>query len=171
MRGDTGVPEQQRGDACSLFVVVDTRKQSHRLAAREQLSYHPADAPSPYLPKRSPRSRRTRRRTLQERLALGPDYASNDLVFRCEDGRLVHPSTLSCRFGTLVRQAKLPHIRLHDLRHTWASLGLQANVPVKVVSEVLGHASVTITYDTYSPVIPGMVEDATQPYRRLVFPR
>ena len=106
---------------------------------------------------------------LQERLALGPEYANTDLVFRCEDGSWVHPSTLSRRFGTLVRQSELPHIRHHDLRHTWASLALQASIPVKVVSEILGHASVTITYDTYSHVVPGMAEDATSKVAALVF--
>ncbi len=68
----------------------------------------------------------------------------------------MHPSTLFRRFGTLVRQTSLPEIRLHDLRHTFATLALQASVPVKAVSEILGHVSVTITYDTYSHVIPDM---------------
>lgn len=82
----------------------------------------------------------------------------------------MHPSSLSRRFGTLVLQTQLPQIRLHDLRHTWASLALQAGVGVKVVSEMLGHASVTITYDTYSHVIPGMAEDATSRVAALLFP-
>jgi integrase len=51
----------------------------------------------------------------------------------------VHPSALCRRFGTLVRKTSLPEIRLHDLRHTFATLALQAGVPVKVVSEMLGH--------------------------------
>lgn len=109
---------------------------------------------------------------LQERFALGADYDnSRDLVFRREDGTWVHPASLSRRFETLVRQTSLPEIRLHDLRHTFATLALQANVPVKVVSEILGHASVTITYDTYSHVIRGMAEDATRKVAALVFGR
>jgi integrase len=68
-----------------------------------------------------------------------------------------------------VRQTSLPEIRLHDLRHTFATLALQAGVPGKVVSEMLGHASVTITYDTYSHVIPGMAEDATSRVATLLF--
>jgi integrase len=109
----------------------------------------------------------------QERLALGTDYASDDLsadlVFRRIDGARVHPAWLSRRFETLVRQTSLPEIRLHDLRHTFATLALQANIPVKVISEMLGHASVTITYDTYSHIIPGMAEDATTKVAALVF--
>jgi integrase len=107
----------------------------------------------------------------QERLALGADYdSSRDLVFRRVDGTWVHPSSLTRRFEALVRQTGLPQIRLHDLRHTFATLALQASVPVKVVSEMLGHASVTITYDTYSHVIPGMMEDATSVVSALIFP-
>lgn len=68
-----------------------------------------------------------------------------------------------------MRQTSLPEIRLHDLRHTFATLALQAGVPGKVVSEMLGHASVTITYDTYSHVIPGMAEDATSRVATLLF--
>ena len=82
-----------------------------------------------------------RKRQLAEKMSLGPDYAESDLVFRREDGTLVHPSTLSRRFGKLVRQTDLPEIRLHDLRHTFATAMLQAGVNVKVVSEMLGHAS------------------------------
>ncbi|MCA1701816.1 MAG: site-specific integrase [Actinobacteria bacterium] len=109
---------------------------------------------------------------LQERLALGPDYdSSRDLVFRREDATWVHPTALSRRFEALVRQTSLPEIRLHDLRHTFATLALQEGIAVKVVSEILGHASVTITCDTYSHVIPGMAEDATSKVAALVFPR
>jgi integrase len=108
----------------------------------------------------------------QERLALGADYVtddvSDDLVFRRQDGTRLHPATVSRRFEALVRQTTLPEIRLHDLRHTFATLALQESIAVKVVSEILGHASVTITYDTYSHVIPGMAEDATSRVAALV---
>lgn len=109
----------------------------------------------------------------QERLALRADYVtddvSDDLVFRRKDGTRLHPAMVSRRFEALVRQTTLPEIRLHDLRHTFATLTLQAGVAVKIVSEMLGHASVTITYDTYSHVIPGMAEDATTTVAALVF--
>jgi len=54
----------------------------------------------------------------------------------------------------------LPEIRLYDLRHTAATLALAAGVPVKVISEQLGHASATLTLDTYSHVLPHMQEEA-----------
>jgi len=54
----------------------------------------------------------------------------------------------------------VPRIRLHDLRHTWATLALANGVPVKVVQERLGHATVGITMDIYAHVLPGMQSDA-----------
>jgi integrase len=66
------------------------------------------------------------------------------------------------RFKPLLRQAKLPQIRFHDLRHTCATLLLSKNVNPKVVSEMLGHASIAITLDTYSHVLPIMQESAAK---------
>ena len=63
----------------------------------------------------------------------------------------------------------LPTIRLHDLRHTHATIALQANVHAKVVSERLGHATVSITLDTYSRAIPAMQEEAAALIAELVF--
>jgi integrase len=59
-------------------------------------------------------------------------------------------------FKPLLKKAGLPAIRLHDLRHTCATLLLSRNVHPKYVQELLGHASITITLDTYSHVIEGM---------------
>jgi integrase len=81
----------------------------------------------------------------------------------------LEPATLgSKRFDRLREAATLPRIRLHDLRHTHASLALQAGVHVKVVSERLGHATVSMTLDTYSHVIPAMHEDAASLVAALV---
>jgi integrase len=59
-------------------------------------------------------------------------------------------------FRRLARAAGLPPIRLHDVRHSYATAALAAGVPAKVISERLGHATIAITMDTYSHVIPGM---------------
>jgi integrase len=75
---------------------------------------------------------------------------------------------VSKRFERLLGAAGLPSIRLHDLRHTHATLALQAGVHVKVVSERLGHATVAMTLDTYSHVIPAMQEDAAEKVAALV---
>jgi integrase len=68
-----------------------------------------------------------------------------------------------------VKKAMLPQIRPHDLRHTHATLALQAGVHPKVVSERLGHATVSITLDTYSHAIPAMQEEAAALIAGLVF--
>lgn len=112
-----------------------------------------------------------RKTQLAEKMLLGPDYADDDLVFCRQDGTPLHPTTFSRSFDELAHSGELRRIRLHDLRHTFATLALQAAVPVKIVSEILGHASVTLTYDTYSHVIPGMAEDATSKVAALVFDR
>ena len=62
----------------------------------------------------------------------------------------------------------MPRIRLHDVRHSYATAALTAGIPAKVVSERLGHANVSITLDTYSHVIPGMDEDAAGTVARLI---
>ena len=66
------------------------------------------------------------------------------------------------RFKPLLKRAVLPEIRFHDLRHTCATLLLSKNVNPKVVSEMLGHASIAITLDTYSHVLPTMQESAAE---------
>ena len=68
-------------------------------------------------------------------------------MFCRADGSPIHPDRFSQVFDLLVKRSGLPRIRLHDLRHTHATLLLKAGVPVKVVSERLGHASITITLD------------------------
>ena len=83
-------------------------------------------------------------------------------MFCREDGSPLHPDDVSKRFGAAVAGIDVPRITLHGLRHTWASLALQAGVSPKVVSERLGHASVSFTLDIYSHVMPGMQEDAAR---------
>jgi len=83
-----------------------------------------------------------------------------ELVFCRADGSGRHPDVVSHEFASLVRLANLPKIRFHDLRHTHATLALQAGVHPKVVQERLGHASVEVTLDTYSHVLPPMHQEA-----------
>ena len=72
-------------------------------------------------------------------------------------------------YPTGPRRATLPEIRLHDFRHTHATLALQAGIHPKVVSERLGHATISITLDTYSHAIPAMQEEAAALIAGLVF--
>lgn len=95
-----------------------------------------------------------------ERAAWGSAWQDLGLVFTREDGSAVNPQLWSKRFERHARLAGLPVIRVHDLRHTHASLLLAASVNPKVVSERLGHHSVAFTLDVYAHVIPGMQAEA-----------
>ena len=100
-------------------------------------------------------------RQLQDMEILGDRYQDQGLVFTTNTGTPINPSNLRQRnFAPLLKQAGLPHIRFHDLRHTCATLLLSRGVHPKFVQELLGHATIAITLDTYSHVMPSM-GDAT----------
>jgi integrase len=89
--------------------------------------------------------------------ARGDLYEDQGLVFASEAGTPINPSNLRQRsLAPLLKKAGLPHIRFHDLRHTCATLLLSKGVHPKFVQELLGHATIAITLDTYSHVMPGM---------------
>ena len=112
--------------------------------------------------------RRWRMTQLEERMLCGKGYEETGLVATREDGSWIHPERFSRWFEAHRKKAGLPVIRAHDLRHTHATLLLQAGVHPKVVQERLGHSSITVTLDTYSHVIPAMQEDAAELAARLV---
>jgi len=106
----------------------------------------------------------------KERLLLGAEYEQNDCVFATEFGKPLHGENLTRRnFHRIMAAAKLgtwegkrfrPAFRVYDLRHTCATLLLLKGESAKVVSERLGHASIVLTLDTYSHVLPDMQEAA-----------
>ncbi len=94
------------------------------------------------------------------RIQLGLTMKEDDFVSIRPDGKPVNPNAITLAFRRIMRRAKLKHLRVHDLRHTHATLMLKAGIHPKIVSERLGHASVSITLDTYSHVLPGLQEEA-----------
>ena len=96
--------------------------------------------------------------------ALGAPLTDETLVFSHPDGSPRVPSTLTLAFRRLSRRVGLQGVRLHDLRHTMASLYLEQGVNPKTVAERLGHASVTITLDLYSHCLPGVQEAAAEQF-------
>ena len=109
-----------------------------------------------------------RARQNQERLAFAGAYEESDLVVCREDGHPLHPKSLSYHLEKWGQRLELPRIRLHDLRHTHATLALRAGVHPRVVQERLGHANVSITLDTYSHVDIQMQADAAAKVAALV---
>ncbi len=112
--------------------------------------------------------REDRREQKIERAEWGADYRDNDLVVAKENGVPLHPQSFSQAFERLVKRADLPRIRLHDLRHTHATIAIKAGVPVKVISERLGHESPAFTLKQYAHVVPGMQAEAAALIAELV---
>ncbi len=110
-----------------------------------------------------------RARQAQERLVLGPAWRDTGLVFTAVDGSALHPERFSNWFEQHTTRAGSPRVRLHDLRHSYATLALSAGVHPKIVSERLGHSTVAITLDLSSHVTVGMQQEAAARIAELVF--
>jgi len=115
-----------------------------------------------------------RSQQLQRRLRLGPLWNGNspeygDLVFTTADGKPIAPRNLIRRFKELSTVAKLPALAFHGLRHAHATQLLRDGISAKVVSERLGHASIALTLDTYSHVLPDMQDAAVATIDRALF--
>jgi integrase len=103
-----------------------------------------------------------RKRQLEQRVKLAGLYEDHGLIFSSESGTPLNPENLVKRsFKPLLRRAGLPEIRFHDLRHTCATLLLGRGVHPKIVQELLGHATIAMTLDTYSHYLPSMGDQAS----------
>lgn len=100
------------------------------------------------------------RKQLENKLFFGQDYVDYDLVYCNPDGQPVTPHAYDHRFSKALRDNGFEHIRIHDLRHTNASLMLSQGVPMKVASERLGHTTIAITMDLYSHIDEDLQRDA-----------
>jgi len=155
---------------------ADVELDGHHLQVRHTLRHHRSGGGWTLGEPKSARSRRRirlssvailalrvhRARQAEERLALGPAWEAHDFVFANRKGTPIRANNLRRRsFAQLLEASGLPaSTRLHDLRHTAATLLLLQNVHVKVVSELLGHASTSFTMDRYAHVLPPMQETA-----------
>ena len=102
-----------------------------------------------------------RTRQKRERLQLGSSYVDRGIVFARHTGEPLEANNLKKRyFKPLLEAAGLPDMRLYDLRHTAATLRLVNGEHPQIVQEMLGHASIKLTIDTYSHVLPGMQEES-----------
>jgi integrase len=101
------------------------------------------------------------------KLALGEDYNNENYVCSWNDGRPFDPLYLSKKFAKLIKKYEFPVIRFHDLRHAHATMLLQQGVNPKIVSERLGHSTISITLDIYSHVLPNMQKEAVQKLEKL----
>ena len=109
-----------------------------------------------------------RKRQDAEREAAGIKWVESGLVFTQEDGKPLHPADVTEHFKYLARQAGLPPIRLHDLRHGAATIALAAGVEMKVVQHMLRHASITTTSDLYTNVLPELARTAAEAMAKMI---
>lgn len=101
---------------------------------------------------------------------MGTIWNDFDLVFPSEIGTPLNPANVTRAFKKALTDAKIrTSIRLYDLRHTTATLLLQAGINPKVVSERLGHSTIVLTLDVYSHVLPSMQIDATKQLEEMMF--
>ena len=102
-----------------------------------------------------------RKKQLEGKMRLAGLHKDQGLIFASEVGTPVNPENLVKRsFKPLLKEASLPEIRFHDLRHTCATLLLGRSVHPKLVQELLGHATIAMTLDTYSHYLPSMGDQA-----------
>ena len=101
----------------------------------------------------------------KERYLLGQP---TQLLFVWPNGDPLHPDTITALFHKHCAAARLPRIRLHDVRHSYATAALKAGIPPKVISERLGHSTAAFTMQTYAHVIPGMDEGAADKVAALI---
>ena len=152
-----------------------------RLAVRRALQRRPGVGLE-FIEPKSARARRTvllsqravgalrehRRRQLEARLLAGSTWRDRGLVFCNGRGGPLDPNWQTAVFKEALAAAGLPRVRFHDLRHTAATLLLRQAVHPKVVSETLGHATITLTLDTYSHLVPALHAEAASAMDRLL---
>lgn len=107
-----------------------------------------------------------RARQVKDAELLGIPFSEAYLVFGHPDGSPRTPSTVTQQFRRTAKRAGLSDIRLHDLRHTHASLMLQQGTDIKTISTRLGHSSVAFTMDTYTHLMPGMQKSAMEKFEK-----
>ena len=106
--------------------------------------------------------RRQRSAQISERLAAGSRWVDTDLIFTTPHGSPVDPRNDYRAWRSLLEQAGVRPARLHDARHTAATLLLAQGVPARVAMQILGHSQITLTLGTYSHVVPELAHDAAR---------
>lgn len=109
-----------------------------------------------------------RKQILVEKLFLGSSYCDLDLVICTKGGNPMIPRNFRKEFYNLTEKIGLPKIRFHDLRHTHATILIQQNVNVKLISERLGHADIETTLNTYSHVLPDMQKSVSEKLDKII---
>ena len=153
---------------CQLYVT----RSLHHLRTGELVFRAPKTAKGRRMVSLSPSTAQVlqehRDRQASQRAMLGAPLRDDDLVFSDHEGRPLLPDTVSNAWRRLAKRTGLQGIRLHDGRHTHASLMLKQGVHPKVVQERLGHATISTTLDLYSHVSPGLQQAAAEGFDKML---
>lgn len=112
--------------------------------------------------------REHRKRSIEQRMLVGPDFEDRGLIFHQPDGSCLKPDAVSAAFVRRVNKAGLPALPLKGLRHTWATLALERGIHPRVVQERLGHSTIAITLGIYSHVAPTLHDQAAEQIAELI---
>jgi len=157
-----------------LLCHVSVTRTLHQLHNREFIIRQPKTAKGRRLIALSPSTiailREHNSAQVEQRVALGLKLQDDDLIFSQPDGKPLLPDTITAAWRKIARRCGLKGIRLHDARHTHASLMLKQGVHPKIVQERLGYASIQITLDTYSHVAPGLQQAAANRFDDIILP-
>ena len=155
-------------DVDLLLCQINVNRGLHRLADGKYIFTEPKSARSrrtiALSPSAIPVLRDHQERRKQDFIILGRTLSEEDLVFCRIDGLPLRPNNVTRTWKVVAKRCGLEPIRLHDARHTHATLMLKRNVHPKIVQERLGHASIQMTLDTYSHVAPGIQEAAAKAF-------
>ncbi|MFC1970460.1 tyrosine-type recombinase/integrase [Chloroflexota bacterium] len=159
-------------DVDLLLCQLSVNRTLHQLHSREIIIREPKTAKGHRLIALSPSTvgviREHRARQEQLRRSLGTTLADDEFVFCQHDGKPLLPDSVSRAWNILAHRTGLKGVRLHDARHTHASLMLKQGVHPKIVQERLGHSSIQITLDVYSHVTPGLQQAAANRFDEIV---
>lgn len=102
-------------------------------------------------------------------MKLGSEFIDLDIViYNFKNGKTIFPSNLTKTYIKDVKKSGLPHIAFHSMRHTHATMLIEKNINVKIISERLGHSKVAITLDIYSHVLPSMQEEVANQLNEMI---
>jgi len=102
--------------------------------------------------------KRQQNKQRKQKLKAGSAWRDTDAVFTSEFGTRMYPSNIYKRYAKLIRQSDLRYVRPHDLRHTVAVLGLDAEIPIEEISRLLGHSTLSVTMDIYGKSVQSLVD-------------
>lgn len=112
--------------------------------------------------------KREKKRHAENKLFFGGGYKDINMVCCNEDGSPISPASLNHRFSAFLKKNNIPHLRIHDLRHTNASLMLKQGISMKVASDRLGHTTIGITMDLYTHVDDELQQDAAERLNKII---